>query len=398
MSFYGHVDNIEGKSVRGWLVNRGNLSERCAVAALVGGRVVAEGLAEGFRQDLLSSGIGDGNYAFSLVIPDEWAQAGPIRIVEKSTVADLIGSPVQLSVVTAVASTASVVSAVDRGGAAAGAWAQTKTAVVSPAVAANPVPTQTGLDIGLEDEELELEALDALLKPQAGQALPVNELTQHRQVDHYDRLQKLIAQNSAAEILVRELANLMVRVDAQELTIARLSAALELRQTLLAAPATGATLLPQRAEVSADIFLNDVRGFYGLEWNHTGKPYRWTGPDRASMIDLCVDRTEPKAFNLALLKMRPDGRDHACRILVDGQPVPCRVQQTDALVVLSGILPAAENRAKTEVCILTPTMYCPAEMNLGSSDNRRLGVAFMKLVVDKPASASAGKTSGGTSV
>lgn len=398
MSFYGHVDNIDGKSIRGWLVNRGNLGERCAVAALVAGRVVAEGLAEGFRQDLLSSGIGDGNYAFSLTIPDEWVQAGPIRIVEKSTVADLIGSPVQLSVAPAVVATATVVPAV--GSARTGAQVQTKTALaIAPAAPAPaPAPAQIGLDIGFEDDVLELEAFDALLKPQAVLTSQVNELTQHPQVDHYERLQKLIAQNSAAEVLVRELANLMVRVDAQELTIARLSAALDLRDALLAIPATAATLLPQRTEVSADVFLNDVRGFYGLEWDRTGKPYRWTGPERASMIDLCVDRAEPKAFNLALLKMRPDGRDHACRILVDGQPVPCRIQQTDTLVVFSGILPAAENRVKTEVCILTPTLYSPAEMNPGSGDNRRLGVAFMKLVVDKPAATSAGKTSGGASV
>lgn len=61
-----HLDHISAGSIRGWAFKEGFISYRSKIEVRSGDVVIAAGLAEGFRQDLLDAGIGDGGYSFSL--------------------------------------------------------------------------------------------------------------------------------------------------------------------------------------------------------------------------------------------------------------------------------------------------------------------------------------------
>ncbi len=98
---YGHVDSIEDGFVSGWLMNKLDNQVRCTVVAVNDGQIISETIANLYREDLFSLGIGDGRYAFRLNIPfvimnDE------VEILEKTTGARLIGSPVKIKAAVAL--------------------------------------------------------------------------------------------------------------------------------------------------------------------------------------------------------------------------------------------------------------------------------------------------------
>lgn len=82
----GFVDhyNVAGHKISGWLVE-GQGDGKCLVLALVNDEVVAESVAEGFREDLLQAGIGDGCYSFELLLPKDLPLGTMVKVVEKST-------------------------------------------------------------------------------------------------------------------------------------------------------------------------------------------------------------------------------------------------------------------------------------------------------------------------
>lgn len=66
----GYVEAMTETAALGWAWRPG-LQERLAVELRLGARTVAQGVADGMREDLARSGIGDGRHAFTLPIPDE---------------------------------------------------------------------------------------------------------------------------------------------------------------------------------------------------------------------------------------------------------------------------------------------------------------------------------------
>jgi hypothetical protein len=76
----GCVDGAVAGEVRGWAFDEARPHRRVHVAARCDGKVVAEGLADLARRDLLKDGRGDGRCGFVLQLPPELAQ-GPARRV-----------------------------------------------------------------------------------------------------------------------------------------------------------------------------------------------------------------------------------------------------------------------------------------------------------------------------
>jgi len=68
-SLAGHVDAIADGKVHGWAWDREHPADRLEVTVSVGDTVVASGLADQTRSDLVASGIGDGAHAFALALP-----------------------------------------------------------------------------------------------------------------------------------------------------------------------------------------------------------------------------------------------------------------------------------------------------------------------------------------
>jgi len=76
----GCVDGVIAGEVRGWALDERRPHRRVHVVARCGGKVVAEGLADLPRRDLLKDGRGDGRCGFVLQLPPELA-VGPARRV-----------------------------------------------------------------------------------------------------------------------------------------------------------------------------------------------------------------------------------------------------------------------------------------------------------------------------
>ncbi|MBD9625249.1 hypothetical protein IB279_20145 [Ensifer sp. ENS06] len=66
----GRVDAIDQGRVFGWAFDPENPEKRLAIRVLLDGKVIAEALADRNRPDLKRNGIGDGNHAFEIALPE----------------------------------------------------------------------------------------------------------------------------------------------------------------------------------------------------------------------------------------------------------------------------------------------------------------------------------------
>lgn len=92
--FEGHLDIVFDHKVSGWIWNSRYQDSKYAVEILSDGQIVAEGMANLFRSDLLENGVGDGYFGFSITLPisvrDGFAHTISARI--KHTQVNLTGS------------------------------------------------------------------------------------------------------------------------------------------------------------------------------------------------------------------------------------------------------------------------------------------------------------------
>ncbi|MHA4733523.1 MULTISPECIES: hypothetical protein [Ensifer] len=66
----GRVDAIDQGRVFGWAFDPETPEKRLAIRVLLDGKVIAEALADRNRPDLKRNGIGDGNHAFEIALPE----------------------------------------------------------------------------------------------------------------------------------------------------------------------------------------------------------------------------------------------------------------------------------------------------------------------------------------
>ena len=66
----GRVDAIDQGRVFGWAFDPETPEKRLAIRVLLDGKVIAEALADRNRPDLKRNGIGDGNHAFEIPLPE----------------------------------------------------------------------------------------------------------------------------------------------------------------------------------------------------------------------------------------------------------------------------------------------------------------------------------------
>ena len=78
----GYVDALDGGRLFGWAWDRLHPQERLRIEISVDGSVVAEATADQARPDLRAGGIGDGQHAFEVAVPEG---ASPIVAAVSST-------------------------------------------------------------------------------------------------------------------------------------------------------------------------------------------------------------------------------------------------------------------------------------------------------------------------
>lgn len=95
---HGHVDSVQGTTIRGWCWRPTSPDIRVPVEAWVDETLVADAVADEPRGDLLEAGMGDGDFAFVLYMPF-WMLDGRERKVEVRSADGTIldGSPIRFA-------------------------------------------------------------------------------------------------------------------------------------------------------------------------------------------------------------------------------------------------------------------------------------------------------------
>jgi len=92
--FYGHFDDLRGRSVCGWVWSPAEPGRQITVTVLIDDEPVASGLAAAHRPDLEAAGIGDGCKSFGVVLPPETMDGAEHEItVTAEDGSLLLGSP-----------------------------------------------------------------------------------------------------------------------------------------------------------------------------------------------------------------------------------------------------------------------------------------------------------------
>ncbi|MEI2301233.1 hypothetical protein [Ensifer sp. MJa1] len=78
----GRVDAIDQGRVFGWAFDPATPEKRLAIRVLLDGKIIAEAMADRNRPDLKRNGIGDGNHAFEISLPElANARAGELVVL-----------------------------------------------------------------------------------------------------------------------------------------------------------------------------------------------------------------------------------------------------------------------------------------------------------------------------
>ena len=133
------------------------------------------------------------------------------------------------------------------------------------------------------------------------------------------------------------------------------------------------------ARLEASEFLEDGSGFHALEFDASGVPYRWTGPEAEARIFVWIDRRQPLSLRLAFGSF---GRSDYITVAVDGQLYPLAKPEAMEPVTI-GPLPARRTVGPTEIRLVPSVVFSPAAS--GSADDRMLGVTLLWLELEAAA-------------
>lgn len=189
---------------------------------------------------------------------------------------------------------------------------------------------------------------------------------------------------TSPETLLMSLAAEIARLSrAQADLAARLKAVEQMHsiedRLLAVATARQLAALPASAVVDAMQTMLDATGFYGLEFDGSGKPYRWTGPGTDFSVEFFLNRQHGGVFTLHFSRFAGPAAPGDVRCLVDGVPAGVEaVELGGASFEISGPLPVRLDAGPTLLTFVLPATASPRELGI-SSDERQLGLAFQSV-------------------
>jgi hypothetical protein len=145
----------------------------------------------------------------------------------------------------------------------------------------------------------------------------------------------------------------------------------------------------RKVTVEAGMPMPADRGFYGLERDGLGNPFRWTGPTASFHFDFHLDRSVPLRF---VLQMPLWGAEHAqgLRATADEQVLPLLRRAGNRLLDFEGVLMPRESLGVTRLSFVAAKLSAvPAEGD--ESSTRQLGVPFLRLSVAEMTEAELGE-------
>jgi len=190
---------------------------------------------------------------------------------------------------------------------------------------------------------------------------------------------------STPDSLLRSIAKEFARVNQSHATLqARVSALEALRATTdrIAAgeEGSGESIYPSKVSIDAAGSFLDGVGFYGLEHDDNGVPFRWTGPETHFSFAFFIDRSAPRQFSFVFGWVSADSPVTELRCFADGgEEVVLTLTRNGSGDVATGVLPAKKGRGGSVLTFVCPKMQSP--QSRGEADSRLLGVAFRVLTI-----------------
>jgi hypothetical protein len=130
-------------------------------------------------------------------------------------------------------------------------------------------------------------------------------------------------------------------------------------------------------------------GFYFVEYEASGRPFRWSGPSRDFSFTLKIDRSAPLRLRLHLIALIDPNLQSDLLFLVDGVSVPIRVAaQEEGWFDYEATIPAGTGMRETHLVVAVPCVLQPDN----PEDTRLLGVAFRELRIFPVEEASVAET------
>ncbi|MCW2276432.1 hypothetical protein GJ654_19380 [Rhodoblastus acidophilus] len=137
---------------------------------------------------------------------------------------------------------------------------------------------------------------------------------------------------------------------------------------------------PSRVVIEAAQSFHGSMGFYELEHDPDGQPFRWTGPDPRFSFEFFINRKTPARFVLRFGPLFTGGSPIGLLCFVDGEPAPVKLQAATTCFEAVGLLPPRRDAGGSVLSFVCPQMGSPASQGL--DDARMLGLLFRRLTVE----------------
>lgn len=188
-------------------------------------------------------------------------------------------------------------------------------------------------------------------------------------------LREKLDRNAPIDTILRELASVQLELSRLGRDVRLLLAGMRFRDSVL-------PLLNEERKkalsfrADAGLPLGKENGFYQIEYDQFGTPYRWTGPESTFWFQVDLDRTSPMHLVLSLGKGSPREAVAGLRLFADEQEVEPVVGLSDLAYEVEAVLPARSDSGLTTISALVPRMKQPE-----GEDTRTLGVVFYSIAV-----------------
>jgi len=192
-----------------------------------------------------------------------------------------------------------------------------------------------------------------------------------------------VAPTERANYLIEKIAELYSLAQQQEALIDKLQKSVldsELFFSLPEVTLMSRSKLP-RVVISAGDVVPVGDNFYASEPFGNNDYFRWTGPERLNNFHVPIDRDVERTLRLSVVNAIKPEILRSIKLYIDGELVAYDIEQRGEGVELIATLPASNRTQDTLVSMFIPHLFSPSEVNPGSTDNRKLGVAFHKLEV-----------------
>lgn len=192
-------------------------------------------------------------------------------------------------------------------------------------------------------------------------------------------IRQRISEGAPLDALAQELARQQALLDelAEQLRVLR--AQRVLRDVLLPQAQVSYKGLSV-ARIEAGMPLDTRRGFYSLEYDEHGQPFRWTGPAPSFHFDMHLDRTAPLRFRLVLAAGMGEALNEI-RAFCDGAELPLDLQESTRTAEFSAVLLPRESLGLTRLSFMPYEMFQPKSPGGETTDHRLLGVVFRELTL-----------------